>query len=189
MTPSLAGWSSLTFGPIAAILVGIRESGRSRYRPIWRSDVGQWRFCAGLSSAAFSIATMTSAKEGSPIRDGQDIHKVTAAAALGIPFDSVTEEQRQIGKGINFGTSFGSKGYTLAKNLKISLNKVQIYIKKYLARFTGVARHLKDVPVVALSAGGTVRSVFDRERRVEGLTDPDLKVKVNVPGTISIWDA
>lgn len=111
------------------------------------------------------------------LRDGQDIHKLTAAAALGIPFDQITEEQRQIGKGINFGTSFGSKGYTLAKNLKISLSRVQGYIKKYLNKFKGVAQHLKDVPIAAMSAGGTVRSVFGRERRIEGLGDPDLKVR------------
>src|SRR5262249_21433010 len=36
------------------------------YRPIWRSEVDQWRFCAAVRSSLFSIALIATAQDGSP---------------------------------------------------------------------------------------------------------------------------
>jgi hypothetical protein len=41
------------------------------------------------------------------MRAGSDIHKSTAARALGINLDEVTEETRRVAKAVNFGLMFG----------------------------------------------------------------------------------
>lgn len=52
--------------------------------------------------AIFKIPTM---REW--ILDGLDIHKATASAVRGVPYDQVTIDQRQAAKAINFGLLFG----------------------------------------------------------------------------------
>ena len=121
---------------------------------------------------------------------GEDVHNATASVALGIPIDEVSDMNRQLGKQINFGLSYGSKGYRLSQNnfyedpksgkkRPLTLGKVQVFMDKFLKKYKGIAQYLKDVPIEALSYGGLVRSVFGRERRISGLTDPDNKVRLH----------
>lgn len=117
-------------------------------------------------------------------RDGEDLHKATASGALRIPYSQVSDENRQIGKSINFGLSYGSKGYSLSKNnyyadpitgerKKVTLTMVQEFLQGFAEKYPGVMCYLKDTPILAASANGVLRTVFGRERRIVGLNDPD----------------
>jgi len=44
----------------------------------------------------------------------EDVHKIVAAQALGIPIDKVTKQQREIGKSINHAIPYGMSEYGLA---------------------------------------------------------------------------
>ena len=46
----------------------------------------------------------------------RDIHTETAAALFEVPFDQVTQEQRQIGKRINFSVLYGMTPFGLSKD-------------------------------------------------------------------------
>ena len=51
---------------------------------------------------------------------GHDIHAQTAAGLFGVPLEAVTNEQRQMGKRINFSILYGLTPYGLSKDLGIS---------------------------------------------------------------------
>jgi DNA polymerase-1 len=76
---------------------------------------------------------------------GEDIHRRTAAEILGIPFDSVTAEQRRSAKAINFGILYGMSAFGLAKQLKIDRKTAQKYIDGYFSRYGSIRSYLDNV--------------------------------------------
>ena len=40
-------------------------------------------------------------------KNGQDLHRMTAAATAGVPYKEVTKDQRQAAKPVNFGLLYG----------------------------------------------------------------------------------
>ncbi len=116
---------------------------------------------------------------------GQDVHIASASAGLGIPYDEVSFTNRDnIGKKIGFGTIFGSKGHSIAKGTyyedpkdgkrkKLHLNKVEVFIANFMAKFSGIKNFLEDVPILAASQNGLLTSVFGRDRHLVGLNDPN----------------
>ena len=54
-----------------------------------------------------------------------DLHVRTAARGLGIAETDVTDQQRQLGKALNFGIVFGQTSYGLVDELGISMQRVE----------------------------------------------------------------
>jgi DNA polymerase-1 len=52
-------------------------------------------------------------------KNGEDLHRKTAAAVAGVAPDQITKEQRQAAKAINFGTLYGQGPAGLAKTAKL----------------------------------------------------------------------
>ena len=75
---------------------------------------------------------------------GGDIHAQTAAEVFGVPRDEVTKEMRSAAKAVNFGIVYGISEFGLANQLGIPRWKAGEYIKKYLARCTGVRDYMKE---------------------------------------------
>lgn len=67
---------------------------------------------------------------------GQDLHKATAAATFKVPFDAVTDKQRQSAKTLNFAILFGSGAENIAEMLTSPENPVTVDdAKKMLADY------------------------------------------------------
>ncbi|MBQ1894036.1 MAG: DNA polymerase I [Clostridia bacterium] len=77
-------------------------------------------------------------------RSGGDIHAQTAAEVFGVPREEVTKEMRSAAKAVNFGIVYGISEFGLANQLGIPRWKAGEYIKKYLARCTGVRDYMKE---------------------------------------------
>ena len=87
---------------------------------------------------------------------GEDIHTTTAAEVLGKDPATLTKDERNIAKMVNFGIIYGISSYGLSENLEIARDEAQEYIDAYLARFplrpglhraddrAGEARRLRD---------------------------------------------
>ena len=69
---------------------------------------------------------------------GEDIHRVTAAEVLGKPAETLTRDERNRAKAVNFGIIYGISSFGLSEQLGISREEAQIYIDTYLARFPHV---------------------------------------------------
>lgn len=94
-------------------------------------------------------------------QNGEDIHKRTAAEVFGVAPDEITSEQRRYAKTINFGLIYGMGSYGLAKALNIDTTSADMFIKRYFARYTGVAEYMERTKEQARQLG-YVETLFGR---------------------------
>ena len=94
---------------------------------------------------------------------GHDIHTETAARL----FDTtlVTNEQRQLGKRINFSILYGLTPYGLSKDLNISFKDAKKYIERYFEQYPYVAAWMKSIVEYA-TEHGYVETHWGRRRYI-----------------------
>jgi len=102
-------------------------------------------------------------------RNGDDIHRKTAAAVFGIPEDMVTDEMRKRAKAVNFGIVYGISGFSLAKDIGSTVSEASKYIKSFLLNYLGIDRYLEEV-VKEAEANGYTTTILGRRRYI-----PELK--------------
>lgn len=100
---------------------------------------------------------------------GEDIHRKTAAAVFDVPEDEVTSEMRKNAKAVNFGIVYGIGGYSLSKDLGITVAEATRYIKSYLDSYPGIEQYLDKV-VKDATENGYTSTVFGRRRYIPELT-------------------
>jgi len=96
-------------------------------------------------------------------RQGQDIHRATAAAVYKIPPEQVTYEQRSFAKSVNFGLMYGMGAFRLARDSDLTLAEAEDFIAEYFARFPGVRRYLDESMELA-KRQGYVETLLGRRR-------------------------
>ena len=101
-------------------------------------------------------------------RNGEDIHRKTAAAVFGIPEESVNEEMRKRAKAVNFGIVYGISGFSLGKDIGTTTSEASKYIKSYLLNYPSIDAYLERVPVEAKENGYT-ETLFGRRRYIPEL--------------------
>ena len=87
----------------------LKNAGEPDVRENFVAEEGYVFICADYSQIELRVAAELSRD---PVmlkayRDGEDLHKITAANVAGIPVSKVSKEQRQAGKAFNFGLLFG----------------------------------------------------------------------------------
>jgi DNA polymerase-1 len=95
---------------------------------------------------------------------GEDIHRRTAAAVLGLPIEAVTRDQRARAKAVNFGIVYGQTPFGLAQQLGISPDEAADFIAKYFEQYQGVQRYIEDCLSQARDTGVT-HTLFGRLRQ------------------------
>src|SRR5437867_4501302 len=95
---------------------------------------------------------------------GEDIHRRTAAAVLGLPMDAVTRQQRERAKAVNFGIVYGQTPFGLAQQLGISPEEAADFISRYFDQYQGVQRYIENCLSLARDLGVT-RTLFGRIRQ------------------------
>jgi DNA polymerase-1 len=102
---------------------------------------------------------------------GEDIHAATAAEVLGKERATLTKDERNVAKMVNFGIIYGISAFGLSENLDIPREQAQEYIDAYLARFP----HVQDFilrTVEQAERDGYATTLFGRRRPV-----PELKAR------------
>jgi len=102
-------------------------------------------------------------------REGQDVHRRTAAVIFDVDVEDVTPEQRAQAKTINFATLYGQSAFSLARQLDITRTEAQDFIDQYFERFAGVRTFL-DEQVEQAKEQGYVETLLGRRRYI-----PELK--------------
>lgn len=138
------------------------EEGR-RIREAFVAPAGSVIVSADYSQIELRIMAHLSEDEGllRAFREGQDVHRATAAEVFGVTPLEVTAEQRRYAKVINFGLIYGMSAFGLASNLGIGRDAAKLYIDRYFARYPGVARYMDETRLVAHERG-YVETVFGR---------------------------
>jgi DNA polymerase I len=94
-------------------------------------------------------------------KQNQDIHTVTAQ--LLFESDTVTSEQRRMGKIINFGVVYGMGAAKFGRETGIKTSEAKIFIEKFYERYPGIFDYLERVKREAIALG-YVETVCGRRR-------------------------
>lgn len=99
----------------------------------------------------------------------QDVHRRTASEIFDVAPESVTKQQRDAAKTINFGLLYGMGVHRLAQTLNISRKEAQSYLDKYFDKYAGVFRWKNDALTEARQ-NNEVRTLFGRKRSLPELS-------------------
>ena len=96
---------------------------------------------------------------------GEDVHTTTAAEVLGKDPATLTKDERNVAKMVNFGIIYGISAFGLSENLEIPREDAQAYIDAYLARFPHVQDFIQRT-IEQAARDGYVTTLFGRRRPV-----------------------
>jgi DNA polymerase-1 len=99
---------------------------------------------------------------------GDDIHTATAAEVLGKDPATLTKDERNVAKMVNFGIIYGISAFGLSENLEIPREEAQAYIDTYLARFPRVQEFIERT-IAQAAADGYVTTLLGRRRPIPEL--------------------
>ena len=99
---------------------------------------------------------------------GEDIHRRTAAEVLGKDPATLTKDERDVAKMVNFGIIYGISAFGLSENLEIPREDAQRYIDAYLARFPRVQEFIGRT-IAQAAADGYVTTLLGRRRPIPEL--------------------
>jgi DNA polymerase-1 len=95
----------------------------------------------------------------------EDIHAATAAEVLGKEQATLTKDERNVAKMVNFGIIYGISSFGLSENLEIPREEAQEYIDAYLARFPFVQDFIQRT-IEQAKEDGYVTTLLGRRRPV-----------------------
>ncbi|HEX2165449.1 MAG TPA: DNA polymerase I, partial [Thermoanaerobaculia bacterium] len=111
-------------------------------------------------------------------RRGEDVHRTTAAAVLGVAPELVNPEQRRAAKTINFGIIYGMSAYGLSQTLHIPPKEAERFIAAYMERYPGVRRYV-DETLAAAERDGGVSTLWGRVRWLPDITSKNWNLREN----------
>lgn len=101
-------------------------------------------------------------------RQGEDVHRRTAAEVFEVDSDAVTREQRAAAKTINFGVIYGMGAHRLAGELGIDRKEAAAWIERYFQRISKVQPYF-DALVEKATRLGWAETITGRRRPVPEL--------------------
>ncbi|MHB8060965.1 MAG: DNA polymerase, partial [Gaiellaceae bacterium] len=101
-------------------------------------------------------------------RRGEDIHTRTAAEVLGKDPKTLTKDERNRAKAVNFGIIYGISAFGLSEQLDISREEAGAYIDTYLARFPRVQEFISRT-ISEATKDGFVTTLLGRRRMIPEL--------------------
>jgi len=103
---------------------------------------------------------------------GLDLHRKVISDMKGIPYDKVSNKERQLGKALNFGLSYGQEANGLARNLHISTYDAQKLMDTYKSKIPEIERFKSEVIKKARVTGFT-ETHYGRKRFLPDITSPN----------------
>lgn len=158
-----------------------------RYRACFRPTAGRLLVKADLSLVELCVAAAISRDDRltAAIVEGQDLHRLTAAALFGVPPEAVTREQRAFGKAVNFGTLYGQGLRGLVETarghgLTLTDAEARRIQRRFAQAWPGLAgwrsRQLRDRSL-------TVRTLSGRVRRLDRSAPGTVRANTPIQGT------
>ncbi len=143
--------------------IPIRTDEGRRIRRAFIAPPGYRLIAADYSQIELRIMAHLSGDESllRAFKEGEDIHRATAAEVFGVTLEEVTPQQRRSAKAINFGLIYGMSAFGLAKQLGVERDEAQSYIERYFERYPGVKAYMEATKRQAYEQG-FVETLFGR---------------------------
>jgi DNA polymerase I len=153
--------------------IPIRSEAGRRIRRAFIAPKGKLLVSADYSQIDLRVLAHESGDETltASFKNGEDIHRRTAAEIFKIPAEEVTTDQRRAAKAINFGIVYGQTAFGLSGTLGIPQHEASAYIKAYLERYPGISAWVQK-NLEQAKKDGCVRTLLGRVRWL-----PDLAAK------------
>ncbi len=153
------------------------ELGREVRRAFW-AEKGNTLVAADYSQIELRIVA---ALANDPImievfKNGEDIHRATAAVINGVPLEEVSKEMRSAAKAINFGVLYGQGAYGLSAQTGMTQFEAKEFIKKYFEKFEGVKKYMDGILAEAKKTG-YVETFFGRRRYIPELKSSNFQLR------------
>jgi DNA polymerase-1 len=105
---------------------------------------------------------------------GKDLHKVTATIIFQVPYDTVTKDQRAVGKHLNFAVLYGTSAQGMVYNFRMPLDEARTYLKRYFDQYNVLKDFINHFGTMCLKKGYSV-TLGKRKRFLSFMLDPKSK--------------
>ncbi len=153
--------------------IPVRDDDGREIRRCFVPEPGCKWFSADYSQIELRIMAHLSGDENMIVafREGQDIHRATAAKIWKKPLDEVTDSQRKSAKQANFGIIYGITTYGLAQRMGIDNSEARQLIDDYFETFPKVREYMEQSKETARKQN-YAETLFGRRRYL-----PDINSK------------
>ena len=145
--------------------IPIRTEPGSRMRDFFEAEEGYLLVDADYSQIELrvlaALAEDTAMIEA--FRSGEDIHTKTASQVFDLPPAFVTPQMRSRAKAVNFGIVYGIGAFSLSRDIGVSVQEADQYIKNYKKTYSGIAAYLER-SVAEAKEKGYAETLFGRRR-------------------------
>ena len=109
-------------------------------------------------------------------REGVDIHTRTAAQVFDLPEAFVTPQMRSRAKAVNFGIVYGIGAFSLSRDIGVSMQEADTYIKNYKKTYSGIAAYLERA-IEDAKEKGYAETLFGRRRPLPELKSSNFNLR------------
>ena len=106
----------------------------------------------------------------------EDIHSLTASQVFGIDIRKVNSDMRRKAKAINFGIIYGISQYGLAKQIGVTNNEAESFLKSYFIKFPEIKDYM-NTTINFCRKSGYVSNIFGRKTHIIGINDKNFNVR------------
>ncbi|HRO74789.1 MAG TPA: DNA polymerase I [Crocinitomicaceae bacterium] len=154
------------------------ERGRAIRKAFIARDAQHLLVSADYSQIELRIIAALSHDENmiQAFKNGEDIHRATAAKVFNTPFVEVTRDQRSAAKAVNFGIIYGQSAFGLSQNLGISRTEAKEIIDNYFVQYPTIKTYM-DEAILTAREKGYVETVLGRRRFLPDITSANAVVR------------
>ena len=109
-------------------------------------------------------------------RNGEDIHKSTAARVFNIALDDVTREQRSHAKTVNFGIVYGVSAFGLSNQTSLSRSESKDLIEAYYLTYPRLKAYIQEQIQLAREVG-YAQTILGRRRYLKDINSQNAVVR------------
>lgn len=109
-------------------------------------------------------------------KNGEDIHRATAARVFNVPLEEVTREQRSHAKTVNFGIIYGVSAFGLSNQTNLSRSESQELINAYYDTYPELRKYIQQQIDFAREYG-YVQTVLGRRRYLKDINSRNAVVR------------
>lgn len=154
------------------------ERGRQIRKAFVPRDENHTLVSADYSQIELRIIAALSGEENmiASFRNGEDIHKSTAAKVFNVPLDEVTREQRSHAKTVNFGIIYGVSAFGLSNQTSLTRSESAALIDAYYKSYPQLRNYISEQIDIAREQG-FVSTISGRRRYLKDINSANQVVR------------